>query len=145
LIDTIIIISWLIIAGASFIGELLIPQFFLLWFGLGAIAALISHFMGVAYAYQWVVFCLCSGIGLLSTRTFAKLILKGEPKKSAVYEMVGKEGKVTRKIDNISGMGQVQIWGNLWRAISIDESTIEEGALVKVMAIEGVSLVVKKI
>ena len=142
---TIIAISWLILAGATFMGELMIPQFFLFWFGLGAIAALVSHIFGVAYVYQWAIFAVISGVGLFSTRLFAKAVLKGEPKKSVVYELLGKEMKVTRTVENIKGTGQVQVGGEIWRAISEDGSIIEVGTRVRVNRIEGVSLIVNRV
>jgi len=143
--DTATIISWLIIAAGSFIGELIIPQFFLFWFGIGAVGALFAHILGVAYAYQWVVFALISAVGLFSTRSFAKAVLKGESQKSVVYELVDQEMKVTRTIDNVQGAGQVQSSGKYWRAISKDNSVIQVGTVVKVIRIEGVSLVVKQV
>jgi membrane protein implicated in regulation of membrane protease activity len=141
--ESVTIISWLILAGSAFIGEMMIPQFFLFWFGIGAIAALVSYFLGLAYALQWVVFAIVSGVGLFSTRLFAKSVLKGEPRKSAVYELLGQKMKVTETIDNINGKGQVQGGGDLWRAKSEDGSIINEGSLAKVIKIEGTSLVVK--
>lgn len=144
MVDTVTIIVWLIIAGASFMGEMIIPQFFLLWFGIGAVAGLVAHFLGVAIAFQWIIFAVISGLGLFSTRRFAKIMLKGESKKSAVFELIDQEMMVTATVDNIKGTGQVQSGGQRWRAISEDGSLLEVRELVKVVRIEGVSLVVKR-
>ncbi len=145
MVETATIIVWLIIAGASFIGEMIIPQFFLLWFGIGAVAALVAHFLGVATAFQWIIFAVITGLGLFSTRRFAKIMLKGESKKSAVFELIDQEMRVTATVDNIKGTGQVQGGGQLWRAISEDSSILGVGELVKVVKIEGASLVVKRV
>jgi membrane protein implicated in regulation of membrane protease activity len=141
--ETITTISWIILAGGAFIGEMIVPQFFLFWFGIGAIAALISSFLGLVYALQWVVFAVVSGVGLFSTRLFAKSVLKGEPSKSAVYELLGQEMVVVRTIENLKGTGQVQGESDLWRAKSEDGSIITEGSKVKVIKIEGTSLIVQ--
>jgi membrane protein implicated in regulation of membrane protease activity len=140
----VILVSWLIIAAAAFVGEIITPSFFLFWFGIGAIAAIISNFLGITYQYQWGVFVVVSLVGLLLTRPFARSILKEEPKKSGVYGLIGENMRVTRTINNVKGTGQVEWKGEYWQAISEDDSVIEEGNWVNVIRIEGVSLVVKK-
>jgi membrane protein implicated in regulation of membrane protease activity len=139
-----ILISWLIIAAGAFIGEIVMPQFFLFWFGIGAVSALTSHLLGVAYPYQWAVFVIVSSAGILLTRPFAKTLLKEEPKKSGVYALIGERMKVVKTIDNVEGTGQVEWKGERWQATSEDDTVIEEGAWVKVIHIEGVSLVVQE-
>lgn len=103
-----VIVSWLIIAVVCFIGEIMIPQFFLLWFGVGSIVALSTHFLGVSYPYQWVLFAVTSAVGLISTRRFAKMVLKKEPKKAGVERLIDEVMLVTREIDNSKGIGQVR-------------------------------------
>jgi Membrane protein implicated in regulation of membrane protease activity len=139
-----ILISWLIIAAGAFIGEIIMPQFFLFWFGIGAVSALTSHLLGVAYPYQWAVFVIVSSAGILLTRPFAKTLLKEEPRKSGVYALIGERMKVVKTIDNVEGTGQVEWKGERWQATSEDDAVIEEGTWVKVIGIEGVSLVVKE-
>lgn len=139
----IILVSWLIIVAVCFLGEILMPQFFLFWFGIGAIAAVSSHFLGVSYPYQWVVFATISVVGLISTRRFAKRILKKEPLKAVAERLIGGTMIVTKEIDNSKGIGQIMGKGDTWRAVSEDGNTIKEGAKVKVIRIEGVSLIVK--
>ena len=143
MVDTATIISWVIIAGGSFALELMMPQFYLLWFGIGAVAALAAHFLGVAYGFQWILFVVISGLGLFLTRHFAGAVLTGETKKSVVYELIGQTMKVTRRVDNIEGNGQVQAGGDLWRAISEDGSVLEVGALAKAIRVEGTAIVVR--
>ncbi len=139
----IVMVSWLIIAVACFVGEIIAPQFFLFWFGVGSIGALISHFLGLSYSYQWVVFAVISVVGLISTRRFAKMILKKEPKKAGVERLIDEVMLVTREIDNSKGIGQVKGRGDIWRAISEDGAAIKEGSKVRVIRVEGVFLVVK--
>ena len=139
----VVMVSWIIIAAVCFIGEIMIPQFFLFWFGVGSIGALASHFLGLSYSYQWVVFAVISFVGLISTRRFARLILKKEPKKAGVERLIDEVMLVTRAIDNSKGVGQVKGRGDIWRAISEDGNVIQEGSKVKVIKVEGVSLVVR--
>jgi membrane protein implicated in regulation of membrane protease activity len=139
----VVMVSWLIIAAVCFIGEIMIPQFFLFWFGVGSIGALASHFLGLSYSYQWVVFAVISVVGLISTRRFARMILKKEPKKAGVERLIDEVMLVTKEIDNSKGIGQVKGRGDIWRAISQDGNVIQEGSKVKVIKVEGVSLVVR--
>ena len=139
----VVMVSWLIVAALCFIGEMMIPQFFLLWFGVGSIGALASHFLGLSYSYQWVVFAVISVVGLISTRRFTKLISKKEPKKAGVERLIDEVMLVTMEIDNSVGLGQVKGIGDIWRAISEDGTVIKQGSKVKVIKVEGVSLVVR--
>jgi inner membrane protein len=136
-------VSWLIIAAVCFIGEIMIPQFFLFWFGVGSIGALASHFLGLSYSYQWVVFAVISVVGLISTRRFARMILKKEPKKAGVERLIDEVMVVTSEIDNSKSMGKVRDRGDSWRAVSEDGKIIKEGSKVRVIRVEGVSLVVR--
>jgi len=136
-------ISWIIIAAVCFIGEIVIPQFFLFWFGVGSIGALASHFLGLSYSYQWVVFAVISVVGLISTRRFARMILKKEPKKAGVERLIDEVMVVTSEIDNSKSMGKVRDRGDSWRAVSEDGKIIKEGSKVRVIRVEGVSLVVR--
>ena len=130
-------------AGSFFLGELAIPQFFLFWFGIGSVTALISHFLEVSYPYQWIVFVAVSSVGLLATKRFAKSIQKEEPSKAGAGALIGEVMAVTKEIDNLKEEGQVRGRGDLWRARSDDGKIIKKGVKVKVIKIEGVSLVVK--
>jgi inner membrane protein len=139
----IVMVSWIIIAAVCFIGEIVIPQFFLFWFGVGSIGALASHFLGLSYSYQWVVFAVISVVGLISTRRFARMILKKEPKKAGVERLIDEVMVVTSEIDNSKSMGKVRDRGDSWRAVSEDGKIIKEGSKVRVIRVEGVSLVVR--
>ena len=55
----------------------------------------------------------------------------------------GKSGVVTETIDNLKAEGQVMVDGTVWTARSQNGDTIEEGKVVKVLAVEGVKLIVE--
>lgn len=138
-------VFWLIVAVIAFIIELLSIQFFMFWLGVGAVAALISHLVGVDYNYQLVIFLVIAVIGIALTRSFAKSILKEEPKKSCAPSLVGEEMRVIQTIDNFKGTGQVERKGEVWSAKSAEDTIIEKGSCVRVKYIEGVYLAVKLI
>ena len=140
-----VLISWIVISVSMFIGELFVPQFFLFWFGIGAIAALVSYFLSVSYELQWVIFAIVSIVGIILTRPFVKAIQKEEPRKSVVGALIGERMEVTKTIDNIKREGQVHGKSDDWRAISNNNIIIESGTIVEVTGIEGVALIVKPI
>ena len=57
--------------------------------------------------------------------------------------MIGKQVLVIKKIDNVSGGGQVKYNATVWTAKSADNTIIDEGRKVTVQEIKGVSLIVK--
>ena len=140
-----VLISWIVISVSMFIGELFVPQFFLFWFGIGAIAALVSYFLLVPYELQWGIFAIVSVVGIILTRPFVKAIQKEEPRKSVVGALIGERMEVTKTIDNIKREGQVHGKSDYWRAISNNNIVIESGTIVEVIGIEGVALIVKPI
>ena len=122
-----VLVSWIVISVSMFIGELFVPQFFLFWFGIGSIAALISYFLAVPYEFQWGVFVAVSLVGVVFTRPFVKMISKDEPRKSVVGALIGERMEVTKTINNVKGEGQVHGKSDYWRAVSEDNAVVETG------------------
>ncbi len=50
---------------------------------------------------------------------------------------------VVQTIDNLQASGQVMVDGAVWTAKSKPGDTIEEGKVIKVLAVEGVKLIVE--
>ncbi|MGH9802575.1 MAG: NfeD family protein, partial [Blastocatellia bacterium] len=92
-------IVWLILA-AIFIGvEVLTPGFFLLWFGIGALAAALMALVGVSsVAAQIIVFLAVSVALLISSRTifekFLPISSTANGLKTNVDTMIGQVGTV---------------------------------------------------
>ena len=136
---------WLIIAGFFFVLEIVTEGFLVFWFGIGALAALGTSFIpNTNSVVQIVVFVVVSFILLLCTR---KLADKIKPKDVAtnVYTILGKKAVVSVSIDNNKGQGQIKIDGDIWSAKSDNGESIEEGASVEILSIDGVKAIVKKI
>ena len=68
-----------------------------------------------------------------------------KPQRTNADRFIGEEAMVIKKIDDINNDGQVKIAGQVWSAVSEDKSPLEEGTIVKVIAIRGVKLVVEPI
>ena len=135
---------WLIISGICLIIESFTLGFFVFWFSIGALLALIVSLFTTNIVIQSVVFVVSSTMLLLLTKPLIKKFVKTpKTKPTNVYSIIGKEGIVLETIDNINGTGKVKVNGELWSAIS--DSNIEKDEKIKVISVNGVKLKVEKI
>lgn len=135
---------WLLISGICLIIESFTLGFFVFWFSIGAIFALITSLFTTNIIIQSTVFVITSTILLLLTKPLIKKFVKTpKTKPTNVYGIIGKEGIVIETIDSLNGTGKVKIKGELWSAIS--DYNIEKGETIKVLSVNGVKLKVEKI
>lgn len=109
-----------------------------LWFGAGALAALIAALCGAELWLQVVVFFAVSIVLLASLRPLTRKYLTPKITRTNVDSIIGSEGIVTAAIDNVTAQGQVKLGAMEWTARSTSGEPIEAGTLVKVDKIEGV-------
>ena len=135
---------WLVLSGICLIIESFTLGFFVFWFSIGALFALIVSLFTTNIVIQSVVFIVSSTILLLLTKPLIKKFVKAPKTKTTnVYSIIGKEGIVLESIDNLNSTGKVKVNGELWSAIS--DSNIEKGETIKVLSVNGVKLKVEKI
>ena len=77
------------------------------------------------------------------TRPFATRFFNSQREKTNAEGLIGKEAKVTDEIDNFNQKGTVMVNGMEWSARAEDDSVIEKGNKVEILAIKGVTLIVK--
>ena len=135
--------SWLII-GCVLLGlEVLIPGIFMLWFGVAAvITGAIVLAIPMGFQAQLIIFIVASVISVFvgrylysasnSNSDHPLLHKRGQ-------QLIGKTFKVTQAIEN--GKGKVKVGDSEWIVKGEDA---EIGSIVKVVAIEGNSLLVEK-
>ena len=105
------------------------------------IVGIFAYFYPESYYWQIGIFIVVSAIILPMTRKLAKKITKDSPQTANVDALIGKIGVVVKTIDpDIAG--QVQINGEVWRAIS--EEMIEENEKATVLKVAGTTLYVEK-
>ncbi len=107
------------------------------WFGAGALAALIASLCGAQLWLQIVLFFGVAVLMLLSLRPVVQKLLKPKIIRTNVDALVGTRGYVTADIDNLAAKGQVKLGHMEWSARSTDETVIPQGTLVEVDRIEG--------
>lgn len=116
-----------------------------LWFGAGALAALIAALCGAELWLQIVLFFGVSIVLLASLRPLARKYFTPKITRTNVDGVIGATGLVTAPIDNISAAGQVKLGAMEWTARSTSGQPIEAGTLVKVDKIEGVKAFVSPV
>ena len=136
-------IFWLILGVLFLIAEIFTPSFFIMWFGIGAFAAMLVAFLFEnSVLYQSIAFILVSLILVLFTRKLAQK-MSGKPSRLIVQdEMIGRIGVVTETITADGGKGFVRIDKEIWRARARSEQEIPVGAKIKVIELKGVTVTV---
>lgn len=136
---------WLLLAVIFFVGEAVTVGFFVFWFGVGALVALLASLFIKNIAVQSVIFLSVSIVLLFFTRPLVnKFLLKSNDVKTNAYSVEGKKGRVNIEINPVEGTGQVKIAGELWSAKSNDDSIIPVDTDIIVEKIDGVKLIVRK-
>lgn len=113
-----------------------------IWFAIGSAAALVSALFGAPIWLQIVWFVIISGVTLYFTRPLAKKYVNSKTVPTNADRLIGMEGIVTERIDNLEGTGMVSIDGKTWTARSAGDEIIEKGAKVNALEINGVKLIV---
>lgn len=135
---------WLALLIVFVVVECLTVGLVSIWFAGGALVAMFVAMAGAGPAWQIVAFLAVSGILLFLTRPIAVKHFNNKKEKTNYKSVIGEVAKVTETIDNFNQTGAAFVDGKEWTARSTtDTVTMEQGALVKVAAIEGVKLIVE--
>lgn len=143
--DGLEIIVWVVAAAVAVVGEVFTASFFLIFFGFGALVALLLAVLGVGLPLQIVGFILASVASMVVLRppVIRKLHSGGER-----YEgrggIVGRSGVVTAAIEP-GGSGTVRVGsGEFWTARAMYSSgRIESGVRVRVLDTDGLTALVE--
>lgn len=136
-------IIWLVVLVVCLIIEISTLGLASIWFAGGALLAMLIAVIGGPLWLQILVFLVTSIVLLVFTRPVATKYFNKNRTKTNVESVVGKQAIVTEKIDNLKGAGRIITNGMEWTARSLDDSLIEEGAVVVIEKIEGVKAIVK--
>ena len=143
-------IVWLILAAIFIAVEVLTPGFFLLWFGIGALAAAVLALLGInSLAAQIIVFLIVSVALLVASRTiferFLPLSSAAQGLKTNVETMIGQVGTVVESSRGALHEAAVKVYGSTWTAFPIEgEKPLTEGETVAIERIEGNTLYVRR-
>ena len=135
-------IMWLVLLILFLVAEGATAAVTTIWFAIGAIVAMFAAIFGAEIWLQAVLFAVVSVICLLSLRPVLKKYLEPKKVKTNIDAIIGKQGVVLEKIDNLNGAGKVKIDGMEWTARSATGETIEKDTVIIVEKIEGVKVLV---
>ena len=137
---------WTLFGVVLLIIEIITPEFIVGSFALGSfIAAILSIFFS-SLTVQLIGFIISTIIFLWKVRPMFLRYLDNEEESSTnVYNLINKTGEVTEKIKSNEEPGRVLIGGEDWMAITETGEEMEVGINVKVIKVEGVKVIVKKL
>ncbi len=137
-----VVLIWLGIMVALLIIEAITVGLTTIWFAAGAFAAMLASAVGIGIVGQVLLFFAVSLVLLFFTRPFAIRYINPHKIRTNYENAVDQTVKVTECVDNRNGTGIVVLNGQEWSArMREDPIILKEGALAKVVAIEGVKLI----
>jgi membrane protein implicated in regulation of membrane protease activity len=136
---------WFIIGLVLFLAELVIPGFFIFFFGLGAWVTALICLLGNPDSItnmQIIIFAVTSVITLVALRKIIqkKFFNKGTQSEEVEDEFTGKEALATSDFGGIKN-GKVEFKGTTWTAESVAE--IKEGQRVRIIEKDSFKLIVE--
>lgn len=135
---------WAVALAVLVIIELLTVGLTTIWFAAGALAALISACFDVSVTLQIVLFIIISVTLLVFTRPLLIRKMHLGREKTNIDSILGQTGIVTEHIGEFDS-GLVKVGGQIWTALSTDQTAIDPGQKITVDRVEGVKLIVKPV
>lgn len=140
-----LMIFWLILLIVAVLVEVATLGLTSIWFAGGALAAIVAAVLHAPLALQILIFITVSLLLLFFTRPIAVKYFNKDRVRTNVESMIGRQAIVISEINNLHGIGQVTVNGQEWSARSNDDNIrLVVGAVVEVVAIDGVKLIVKE-
>ena len=136
-------IWWLILSVLLVIFEIFVPSFVLIWFAMGAIAAMIAALIpGLPFAVELAVFGVASLAGLFFLRPYlgARNDTREDGRELNNFEvnLVGSSGVLTEAIEG--GKGRARIGDSTW---TVEGPDLPVKARIRVTSVDGIKLGVK--
>ena len=133
---------WLVLLILSLVAEGASAAVTSIWFAVGALVAMVAAMLNAQLWLQIVLFMTVSVLLLLSLRPLLKKYITPKKARTNLDSVIGSQGVVTEKIDNIIATGRVKLGGMEWSARSASGEAIEVGTVIMVEKIEGVKVFV---
>jgi membrane protein implicated in regulation of membrane protease activity len=135
-------IMWLVLLILFLVAEGATAAVTTIWFAAGALASMIATLLGAEIWLQVILFVVVSIGCLLALRPLLKKYITPKKVRTNVDAVVGRQGVVLEKIDNLASTGRVKLGGMEWTARAENNECIEAGTVVRVERIEGVKVYV---
>ena len=138
-------IPWLIAGVVLLVAELLHNAFVVCWFGVAALLVGVASSLGLtSLASQLLLFAAASALLVVASQVLLKPWLRGRAgaPRTNVEALLGALGEAPQGLGLLPGEGRVHLAGLDWSARAANDRPIPRGARVRVVAVEGVTLVV---
>ncbi|MCR5595332.1 MAG: NfeD family protein [Lachnospiraceae bacterium] len=138
------VMIWIVLLVILVLVELLTMGLTTIWFAGGSLVGLLLAVFGLPLWAQIIAALVVSIILLLTTRPIAVKYFNKDRVRTNAESLIGHIAIVMSEIDNIQGVGLVNVGGQEWTARSYDDSvTIPSGSVVEILSISGVKLIVR--
>ena len=138
------VIVWGVVAVAALLLEIAtVGAMTSIWFAVGALIALVLALLKLGTTIQLIVFIVVSVASFIIIRPMAANYLRGNIVPTNYDSLIGSTVKVSKEITTDT-WGEVTVSGMTWSAVEVNGNAVEVGSHVKVLAIEGAKLIVKK-
>ncbi len=142
-------ILWALFGVGLIVAEVFTLGFFLLWFGVGAIAAAIVAALGFNVGVQFLIFVFVSvGLTALSRTIFYNSLFGHNEEndlKTGVDALPGKLATVIHSSKGTLNEGAVKVFGTTWTAFPFDDEPLQEGEKVEIVRVQGSSVIVRRV
>ena len=136
---------WIFVAIASIVIEIItLGNLICIWFAVGALASGILAWLKVKTVIQFIVFFVVSIGVMLIVRPLASKYLRGNTVATNSDRLIGMTAIITKDITP-EAWGELIVAGTRWSCISVDNQPIKKDTYVRIMAIDGVKMIVKAI
>lgn len=138
------IMFWVVAIVVFIVLELATPSALIsIWFAVGSFAAFVLAWLGMELWVQIVLFFLVSIASMLVVRPMSTRYLRGNIVPTNADRFIGEIGVVVESIKD-DKWGSIKVNGTQWSAVEVNHETVEIGGKVKIVAIEGAKMLVKK-
>lgn len=135
---------WFVLLIAFVVVEMITVGLTTIWLAGGAVAAFIAATAGLNVFIQIAVFLVVSFVLICFTRPFVKRFITPKRTRTNSEGLIDSIVRVTGEINNREGKGSALAGGQEWTARSYrDDVVIASEQMAKVVAIEGVKLIVE--
>lgn len=135
---------WIAVAVVMALVEASTVQLVSVWFVIGALVAAVVAVFTDSVLIQSVVFVSVSLAALLITRPLVKKLKNSSHRISTnVDRLIGETGVMLADLEDIQAVGQAKVMGKVW-SVKSDSLPLLKGDAVRVLAVEGVKLIVEK-
>jgi membrane protein implicated in regulation of membrane protease activity len=143
-VNNIFIWIWAAMALVFFVAEIFTAGFFLVCFGIGAVAAALVAAFNVDFIWQLVAFIAASVVALAFLRPLAVRVGAHVANPGGIDRVIGKQAVVLEEINPLAATGRVRIEREEWRADSYG-AVIPKDAVVIVLEVSGTRVIVEEI